>query len=332
MVSRRRGLVHRGAVRRQSLAFIRPRWAPRSRAHSRSGNLDDPWTSRGTGGMLITRDTQRTEIQAWPPGESKARDLTWLDWSLPVALSRDGRLCFGIGRGRRGRLLRVHPQDRRLTRRAPRRGKRAGPLAGRRVGARDHPYGDRPAARRATRRAPASRGFFPRTASRSSTRSSCRTESRSSSRAASRDADRASISATIAGGKARALTPEGYAGILVAPDGKSALDARPGPQEIHVSDRGWRTHRGLQYERRRKRPSMESRRKFLYVSPGRAGPPRGAAPGARNGSPGAVEDAHADGRPPASLSSSDHRAPTARHYLISYARNLSDLYVVEGLE
>jgi Tol biopolymer transport system component len=43
------------------------------------------------GKMLLTRDTNRTEMQGLPSGETKERDLTWLDWSLPAAISRDGR-------------------------------------------------------------------------------------------------------------------------------------------------------------------------------------------------------------------------------------------------
>ncbi len=54
------------------------------------GNLTLHDVSRD-GRMLVTRDAQRTEILALPPGETKERDLTWLDWSLPAALSRDGR-------------------------------------------------------------------------------------------------------------------------------------------------------------------------------------------------------------------------------------------------
>ncbi len=54
------------------------------------GNLTLHDVSRD-GRMLVTRDTQRTEILALPPGETKERDLTWLDWSLPAAISRDGR-------------------------------------------------------------------------------------------------------------------------------------------------------------------------------------------------------------------------------------------------
>jgi len=41
--------------------------------------------------MLVTRDTFREEMRGLPPGESKERDLTWLDYSLPTAVSADGR-------------------------------------------------------------------------------------------------------------------------------------------------------------------------------------------------------------------------------------------------
>ena len=43
------------------------------------------------GRLLVTRDTMRNEMVALPPGESKERDLTWLDWSLPAAMSIDGK-------------------------------------------------------------------------------------------------------------------------------------------------------------------------------------------------------------------------------------------------
>ncbi len=43
------------------------------------------------GRMLVTRDTFREEMRGLPPGESKERDLTWLDYSLPTAISADGR-------------------------------------------------------------------------------------------------------------------------------------------------------------------------------------------------------------------------------------------------
>jgi len=43
------------------------------------------------GRMLVARDSLRNEIMALAPGESKERDLTWFDWSVPSVISRDGR-------------------------------------------------------------------------------------------------------------------------------------------------------------------------------------------------------------------------------------------------
>ena len=43
------------------------------------------------GRLLVTRDSLRSEIVALPPGETKERDLTWLDWSLPAAMPVDGK-------------------------------------------------------------------------------------------------------------------------------------------------------------------------------------------------------------------------------------------------
>jgi Tol biopolymer transport system component len=46
------------------------------------------------GRILINRDTQRQEIVALAPGESKERELTWLDYSLPTAISQDGKVVL----------------------------------------------------------------------------------------------------------------------------------------------------------------------------------------------------------------------------------------------
>ncbi|MBI3664905.1 MAG: PD40 domain-containing protein [Acidobacteria bacterium] len=43
------------------------------------------------GRVLLTRDNQRQGIVALPPGETKERDLSWLDWSLPSDISPDGK-------------------------------------------------------------------------------------------------------------------------------------------------------------------------------------------------------------------------------------------------
>jgi eukaryotic-like serine/threonine-protein kinase len=63
----------------------------RVRLRSRiAGNLTLRDISRD-GRLLVTRDTFREEILARPAGASTERDLTWLDYSLPTALSPDGR-------------------------------------------------------------------------------------------------------------------------------------------------------------------------------------------------------------------------------------------------
>jgi eukaryotic-like serine/threonine-protein kinase len=54
------------------------------------GNLTLQDISR-EGRMLVARDSQRNEFLALGPGESRERELTWLDWSLPAAISRDGK-------------------------------------------------------------------------------------------------------------------------------------------------------------------------------------------------------------------------------------------------
>ncbi|MGA2890508.1 MAG: winged helix-turn-helix domain-containing protein [Terracidiphilus sp.] len=42
------------------------------------------------GRLLLTRDEQRAGIMASTPGAMREQDLSWLDWSLPIALSPDG--------------------------------------------------------------------------------------------------------------------------------------------------------------------------------------------------------------------------------------------------
>ena len=57
------------------------------------GNLTLQDVSR-EGRMLVTRDTQRNEILSVAPGETKERELTWLDYSLPAAVSSDGKMVL----------------------------------------------------------------------------------------------------------------------------------------------------------------------------------------------------------------------------------------------
>jgi Tol biopolymer transport system component len=58
-----------------------------------AGNLTLQDVSR-EGRLLVTRDTNRTELLALSPGETKERELTWLDWSLGAAISPDGKLVL----------------------------------------------------------------------------------------------------------------------------------------------------------------------------------------------------------------------------------------------
>ena len=55
------------------------------------------------GRALLTRDNDRRSIWGLAPGETKERDLSWLEWSFPGDLSADGKLLLfseqGLGAG-----------------------------------------------------------------------------------------------------------------------------------------------------------------------------------------------------------------------------------------
>ena len=54
------------------------------------------------GRILLKRDTARREIKAYLGGGSEARELSWFDLSLPVALSHDGKTLLFIEAGEAG--------------------------------------------------------------------------------------------------------------------------------------------------------------------------------------------------------------------------------------
>jgi DNA-binding winged helix-turn-helix (wHTH) protein/Tol biopolymer transport system component len=54
------------------------------------------------GRLLLTRDEQRAGIMAMAPGAARERDLSWLDWSLPVGLSPDGNTVLFDEQGEQG--------------------------------------------------------------------------------------------------------------------------------------------------------------------------------------------------------------------------------------
>jgi Tol biopolymer transport system component len=54
------------------------------------------------GRLLMTRETWRSEFVGLAPGETKERDLTWLDWSNPYAISADGKKVLFSEQGEGG--------------------------------------------------------------------------------------------------------------------------------------------------------------------------------------------------------------------------------------
>lgn len=57
----------------------------------------------GAGGRaLITRDAMRAGAVGLAPGESKERDLSWQDWTVPADISRDGKTLLFIEAGEAG--------------------------------------------------------------------------------------------------------------------------------------------------------------------------------------------------------------------------------------
>jgi Tol biopolymer transport system component len=65
-----------------------------------TGSLTIQDTSRD-GRVLMTDEVRRLGLSALPPGKTKERELSWLDWSRPAGLSADGRtvLFFESGEG-----------------------------------------------------------------------------------------------------------------------------------------------------------------------------------------------------------------------------------------
>ena len=53
------------------------------------------------GRVLMTRDEQRAGIIGAAPGATKEQDLSWLDWSLPIDISRDGKTLLFDEQGER---------------------------------------------------------------------------------------------------------------------------------------------------------------------------------------------------------------------------------------
>ena len=54
------------------------------------------------GRALISRDALRAGAIGMAPGESKERDLSWQDWTVPIDISEDGKLVLFIEAGEAG--------------------------------------------------------------------------------------------------------------------------------------------------------------------------------------------------------------------------------------
>jgi eukaryotic-like serine/threonine-protein kinase len=57
---------------------------------------------RKDGNVLLTRGNDRAGLVGFAPGETKERDLSWLDWSVPGDLSADGRTVLFAETGEGG--------------------------------------------------------------------------------------------------------------------------------------------------------------------------------------------------------------------------------------
>ena len=55
-----------------------------------------------SGQALISRDALRAGAIGLAPGESKERDLSWQDWTVPIDISNDGKLILFIEAGEAG--------------------------------------------------------------------------------------------------------------------------------------------------------------------------------------------------------------------------------------
>jgi Tol biopolymer transport system component len=295
-----------------------------------AGNLTLQDVSR-EGRLLVTRDTNRTEMLALAPGETKERDLTWLDWSLPSGISPDGRLVLfsesGEGGGA-GYSVYIRKTDGSPAVRLGEGSAQALSPDGKWALAIAHVASDPQLAAYPT--GAGEPRLFPRdglsvlsgvwladgkqilfTAS----------EPGHGPRLYLRD---------FAGGKPRALSPEGYLAILVSPDGKSAVvtgpdrkhylypisggepAAIPGIELTDGVDQYTSDSRFL-YIHRREAPLKVYR---LEVATGRKELWRTLMP--------------SDAAGVSSLSPVP--TPSGEAYVYNYVRTLSDLYIVEGLK
>jgi Tol biopolymer transport system component len=295
-----------------------------------AGNLTLQDISR-EGRLLVTRDTNRTEMLALAPGETRERDLTWLDWSLPAGISADGGLVLfseGGEGGGAGYSVYIRKTDGSPAVRLGEGSAQALSPDGKWALAITHIPADPQLAAYPT--GAGEPKTFPRDglsvlggvwlpggkqilfpAS----------EPGHGPRLYLRDVD---------GGKARALSPEGYVGIVVSPDGKAAVVTGPDRKYylypiaggeptpipgIEITDGvdQFSADGRFLYVHRREAPLRVSR---LDLATGRKELWRTLMP--------------SDAAGVSSLSPIP--TPNGDAYVYNYVRTLSDLYIVEGLK
>ena len=286
------------------------------------------------GRPLLTRDDLEEEIIALAPGESKERDLTWLDWSLPAAISTDGKKILfsesGEGGGA-GYSVYIRGMDGSP---AVRLGEGSGqdlspdgewalavasPLLG-------------PAARALPDRRGRAEESSRRKGSRSSPRPSCRTASRFSSAASEPGHRSADLPEGHRRRKARAVTPEGYRRTLVTPDGKWVVVGGPDRKTYLYPLAGGEPTvvPGLDPEDGVDEVSLDGRSLYVHRASGAAG--EGLPARHRDRTQGALADPDA-GRRGGHLLPGRHSDDAAvTDTSTAYNRILSDLYLVEGVK
>jgi Tol biopolymer transport system component len=284
------------------------------------------------GRLLVTRDTLRSEIVVLPPGGSKEIDFTWLDWSLPAAISADGkRILFsetGEGGGA-GYSVYIRNTDGSPAVRLGEGSAQDLSADGEWVLAIVHPASDPQLVAYPTG------AGEPRVFSKEGLSvygASFMPDGKQVVFRASEPGHGPRIYLrSLDGGKPRAVTPEGYTGGLVAPDGKWIVAEGPDRRRYLYPLSGGEPTAipGLDREDRMDQRSPDGR--FLFVH--RAGeiPARvfrldistGRKELWRTLMPGDAAGVSEIGPGP---------TPSGEAYVYSYFRTLSDLYVVEGVK
>ncbi len=295
-----------------------------------AGNLTLQDISR-EGRLLVTRDTNRTEMLALPLGETKERDLTWLDWSLPANVSPDGALVLfsesGEGGGA-GYSVYVRKTDGSPAVRLGEGSAQALSPDGKWALAIAHVASDPQLAAYPT--GAGEPRLFPRDGLSVLNGGWSPDGKRILFTASEPGRGPRLFTRDFAGGKPAALTPEGYVGILVLPDGKSAVmtgpDRKtylypisggeptpvPGIEPADSVDQSTADSRFL-YVHRREAPLKVYR---LELATGHKELWRTLMP--------------ADAAGVSSLSPIP--TPSGEAYVYNYVRTLSDLYLVDGLK